>query len=307
MLATFLTVLKIIGIVLLWIIGIVLGLVLIILFWPYFYKIKGNNEEKTEALINVSFFFHFISFNIKYEEGINVYLKLLGIPIIKKNKNNAPGKSDEIAINNLSEPYESEEVNETKAPDSSKDYETVKESVYDADADSDDTEKSEKKHTKGIKAFFHKKKLNFYDFLINVLEKIRNFLEKPKVFAESIVEKIEYYSHLFNTKGTEYVIQFLKKEIIVILKHLKPYKAKAEIRYGSEDPEKSAKMYETYILLNQYIPMNIDYTPLFEEDEFKFSVNIKGVFNLGYLAFHILRIIMNKKVKKFIKLLKREG
>ena len=92
----------------------------------------------------------------------------------------------------------------------------------------------------------------------------------------------------------------------LILKHLKPYKVKIDLAHAAEDPEKVAKMYQYYGMALPFLPKDAQFASDFGEDKMEFGVKMKGRFFLFYLVFHVLKLILNKKVKKFIKLVKRE-
>ena len=63
---------------------------------------------------------------------------------------------------------------------------------------------------------------------------------------------------------------------------------------------------EYYGLLYPVLPKRTKVTSDFTDDYLHFQIKIKGRFLLGYLIYHILKVVLNKKVKKFIKLVKRE-
>ena len=88
MLAIFLTILKIIGIILLCVIGFILLLLLIILFVPVRYSAKGSYKEKTPKIrLRVSYLLYLFCLIISYNEKLDYYIRLFGIKIdLKKLK-----------------------------------------------------------------------------------------------------------------------------------------------------------------------------------------------------------------------------
>jgi hypothetical protein len=89
MLAIFLTVLKIIGIMLLCVIGFILLLLLIILFVPVRYSAKGSyKEKKPQIRLRVSYLLYLFCLIVSYNEKLDYYIRLFGIKIdLKKLKN----------------------------------------------------------------------------------------------------------------------------------------------------------------------------------------------------------------------------
>lgn len=95
MLHILLLILKIIGIVILCILGLALVLTAIILFVPIRYRINGGYDGKPVLKGRVYFLFHSVSLHLDYDSGISlkevVYrLKILGVTI-KSNRKKKPG------------------------------------------------------------------------------------------------------------------------------------------------------------------------------------------------------------------------
>ena len=328
MLTTLLLILKYIGIVLLGILGFVLFVLLLVLFWPYFYEIKAENSDKLHGHARITFFFHMVSANLMYDDSLNLYIKLFGIRLSGKGKKSDNLNEDTDSNVNIDHDIKSgakKDIKDDIINDIHNDINEDKENesncnITDTEVHSDhgngkSSDKTKDHLTK--KHFFAKKKISFSDFINNILNKILIFYnklknkmntlsEKPVQFAEDIADKYIYYEKLLSSNGTKWVIEFLKKEILLLLKHLKPSKATANIKYGSEYPDNTAKMYEMYATIDAFVPIDIEFEPIFNENVFTFKMNIKGSFCLFYVLLHALKIITNKKVKKFIKLVKRE-
>lgn len=84
--AVLLTVLKIIGIVLLVVLGLLLTALLLLLFVPFRYHISGSYvREVPDGTVYVSWLFRAVSLRLTYHHGIAVSgsLRLFGIPVRK--------------------------------------------------------------------------------------------------------------------------------------------------------------------------------------------------------------------------------
>lgn len=96
MLAGVLTVLRIIGIVLLWILAIILAILLLILFVPIRYKLDANvpemefeegfDADKISCSAKITWLLHFISATIAYPDNKEFTVKILGIKILPKSE-----------------------------------------------------------------------------------------------------------------------------------------------------------------------------------------------------------------------------
>lgn len=80
-----LLILKIIGIVLVSLIGVFLALILLGLFVPLRYNIKGEkgNEQPIEADVRVNWLLHIVSFSLKYKEKVSYRLRIFGFTVLK--------------------------------------------------------------------------------------------------------------------------------------------------------------------------------------------------------------------------------
>lgn len=361
MLVTFLSVLKIIGIVLLWIFGIILGLILLILFWPFHYSIGTTNRDNFSAKINVSYFFHFISVWAIYDSGINFRVKILGIPIYDHKKKKAKlEKESNIDLDDDLNDLDSSEADllSSESNEFSKTEEDASESaeLKITDSKSDDLEKinadvinveSESDNKANINDFFddnndnleisndntdspdddsvdneNKKSLfekiediidSIKNKLIEFYDKASNFLDEFSLNSEKkindIVETIDYYDRLFSKKATESVIEFVKKKLFQLIKIFKPNYGKIFVDYASVEPDKAAKMYELYAYIIPFMPRifkKTRFTSNFDDEYFYFDFLIKGYFVLGFILIIGLQVFFNRKLRKFIKLLKRE-
>ncbi|MBP3297624.1 MAG: hypothetical protein J6M27_13680, partial [Lachnospiraceae bacterium] len=85
----FLTVLKIIGIVLLSILGFLLVLVLLLLFWPFFYIVEAAKTEEITAKAKVTWLLHIVVVEVIWQNGLNKRLKLFGIPVYDQKRKEA--------------------------------------------------------------------------------------------------------------------------------------------------------------------------------------------------------------------------
>lgn len=357
MLAILLTILKIIGITLLIILGTVIVILLLVLFWPFSYKINGDNRQKMNGAVTVSWFFHLLHVKAYYQDEFNIEARVLGIKIYDKLKKDGKFSSEDSVTSS-----DKKKAKEKKEKDKAKDKRTVKDEesyeeigliddnnlniendsnvnnefddnmnfeeedeadfadwLDDSDSEKADGSSKEKKNLfkKIVSKFKSKKKISFKDWLSDIFDKIWDFIddlyfkvsdfcEKPATKVDELVDTYIYYDRILSSKGTDWVINFVKVKVIKILKALKPYRSDINIDYSSTDPEKAAKMFEIYAMTRMIHPKHTHMNVGFVEDDFKFDARVKGRFVLGVIAFHALTLIFNKKVKKFIKLMKRE-
>ncbi len=106
--ATVLMILKIIGLVLLGILGFILLLSLIVLFVPVRYRLDGRYKDEADVKVKITYLLHILSVVIRYTDELDLKIRIFGIPLkLKSGKkkatedkkdskgDEAPGGSDE--------------------------------------------------------------------------------------------------------------------------------------------------------------------------------------------------------------------
>lgn len=325
MLSVILSILKIIGIILLAIVGFVIFIVLLVLFVPVRYRLISDNKENIKAKLKISWLLNFISVTVEYDKKINAYVKVLFLKIYDYNKKKL--KSESLDESNIKETINVEDVKkagdahivqeesigteeqlipqEELIPEEETESKKTIDFAYDDSFDNTSNEDIKKKISlkERIKDLIKK----IQDFLEILPDKLEEFSSKPFEKLESISNTIEYYSRILNSKGTEYVIEYVKKRIINILKNIRPRKSKINISYSSIDhPERIGMIYEWYGILFPFLPKNTYFNGGFDEDSFSYELDIKGHITVAIIAYNGILLLFNKKVRKFIKLMKRE-
>ena len=344
--AVLLTILKIIGIVLLCIIGFILLILLALLIIPFRYRVNARKIETEsdkiidaiKAEIHVTWLLHFVHVGVIFDKVLDLWIKVLGIKFVKRRLWNGPKPKDhkkeydddsywpddfdedfgeevpavskkDIDTDTLVESI-SEDSSLKKPSDVLKSDEKITVNEVSSEKKKDEEDASDKETSKNDeKDIFDKigegiERLE--EKVVNGLDKLSELAEKPEEFIDKAVDTFDYYTHLLGTKGAEKSIDFLKEEVLKILKSLRPRKGKVYIDFASTDPEKTAKIYELYGCLLGILPKKSKVYIDFDDDRLYFDITIKGNIYLGYVVIHGLKILFNKRLKKFIKLLKRE-
>lgn len=333
MLAVILDILKIIGILLLCIVIFLLVVLLLLLFYPFSYRVNLKKEEQLTGKIILSWLLHFLALEVVYREGVNIRVKLVGIPVYDKLKREEKTarreekkkQTEKKADDNGKMP----ELKAAEAIESEEEGHVTRGLEYEA-LDREPVEETEKKkdHTEkdGQTGRDKKKKkrswwefpLYFFDLLKDSLEKLADWLlELPWKLEDlvdhleekiiSLTEAVEYYSRLFQKKGSKWVYDFLKKELTHLLKHLAPKRSDINIYYANEDPAKVADMMAYYGMALPFLPKHTRFTAELGEARLEGTAKIKGRFFLAVIGWHLIRIYFNKKVRIFLKLMKREA
>lgn len=142
------------------------------------------------------------------------------------------------------------------------------------------------------------------EMLLSLPELIEGPVERLEKKIASIIGKVEYYTKLFQKKGSKWVLDFLKLRIFKVLKHIRPRNARIDLYYAADDPAKVADMMAYYGMALPWLPKHTNFTAELGEPKLEGSIRIKGRICLIVLLWHGLAIWLNKKVKTFLKLFK---
>lgn len=239
-------ILKITGILIAIVLGLLLLILLSILFVAIKYKAEGCFDSKSmdgNAKISISWFFKAISVHMWFEEKkAHYYVRIFGLKLINSDKKKADEetsadevheelqefgqpesiteneKTKEENIENEKNPDEKtkEEFMDEKTVENTKAEETVKEDTKES-VQTQKKVKRKKKHTK----------------------KIQSIMDKLKALNDKKNEYVEFLT----TPESKQAVRYVKEILFKVLRHVSPKKVRGEISYGLEDPETTAKIY----------------------------------------------------------------
>lgn len=344
MLAVILDILKIIGIILLCIIAALLIIILLVLFCPWRYCVDVGKEEKLTGKAAVSWLLVVLRLEVIYREAVNLRVRVLGIPVYDKLKREAKAaerqekaaakeqkrerktkdkkKSDggeqaaqpDIAAASVEEDGLTEnippETASTQIVSSDNDLHKKESTIKDPgkDAKNGKSRQKNKKVWWEFPQYFFELLMGWAEKLLEMLLNLPELIEGPTERMEkkiaSVIGKAEYYTKLFQTKGSQWVLDYLKLRIFKVLKHIRPRNARIDLYYAADDPAKVADMMAYYGMALPWLPRHTNFTAELGEPKLEGSIRIKGRVCLIVLLWHGLAIWLNKKVKTFLKLFK---
>lgn len=322
--ALFLTILKIIGIVLLVILVLLLAALLLVLFCPVAYRVKGEKRERLLLHMRISWLFPFLYGNLKYEEGLSCIVYLLGIPVYdvlgrkeeKNEKQEKKRKKSKKRKKNKKHIEKKELSARSMEPDRSTAYvpdippyeepRTAPEESYESDSFKEQPQEEKisflGKWIKSIKEFFQKVKL----FFQKVFEKVRNIkytILSIKEKLENIKETISWYKEVLEREESRRAIAKGKQQIFQFLKHIAPKRVSGNIVFGFLDPGTTGEVLGFISMFYPIFGNHITVIPDFEQTIFQGDFFIKGrirAFNLLKIGWSVL---FDKDIKKLYNIL----
>ena len=333
--------LKIIGIILLCLLGLIAAILLIILFVPvrYFLQFNFDREENVyHADFKITWLLRIFKAYIKYDNssGVDYGAGILGKKIYPT-EDTYDEEEEDIDLSDegnyvpdeeiLGLP-EKQDVSETsKAEDVSE-----KKDVADGDAvveengetTSHEKESFEREETERAGAedtFNEEQQLEKKSIFEKIVEKIKFF--KNKIYSmlnnishtiKSLCDKIknaygkaEYYKDLWELRSTQRAVEHIKSELGWLLRKLKPKRTLINICWGQEDPADTGKAYGFYCSFSPWIGDAVYFHPDFENVVLNGDGKVKGNIRIYVLALIALRVYRDRDIKKLLKGIRGHG
>ncbi len=275
-------ILKIIGIILLVILGITLMFIGVILFVPIRYRIKtettnGMKELRTEA--RATWLMHLISAHIFYQDEKLDWQARIGWKRFR-------GSEDET----------DEEMTPDKAVASDKNVTSSMETVSDKTTASEREEAPDKNKTSTREKAFEE--------TITSEKAKGNRFKKIKCTIKEICGKIKNIKEFLLEETHIQAFLRLKKEILFFIRKIKPDKLKGYLRFGLEDPYDTGRVLAALSVLYPFYGEHFQVYPEFEQEIIEGDVYFKGRIHLVHLLLVLGRSYFDKNVKTAYKNLK---
>lgn len=316
MLQVILGILKIIGYLVVILLSVILLLCILTLFCPVRYHLWGEKEGETYFLKGkCSWILHFVSLPGEYREGKLTYtLKILGIPIKRfsgfqenskdneKKKSRRKKKKKETLKKKpkKEKEFKKDEVEKEQIQEKAQDLEVIEKSNESKRIEMDTSEQKSKEDTDGQEKEEKPKKKGIF-------QKISAFLSKVKKTWQGICDKIkgikepwEKIKELIHSEEFKESYKILKREGLILLRHVRPRKIEAKIHFGMDDPATTGYILGGVSLLYPIYQDHIKIMPDFEEKCLEGSFDIRGRIQFFVFIRLLWRLYKDKNIKKII-------
>lgn len=312
-------ILKIIGLILAGILGILVLLILVVLFSPIRYEITASFPGKpadTAAKIKFSWLGHLISGRFSYEKGgigwrLRVLWKKYGETA--SDKKSVEGRKQAKKKKTIAEKIEIED--KSKIKDKSK-TENKRQRKEEGTGRTDDFGTLERKENAGRdeppkiavsdKAEAREKKRK--PFFRKVKEKIDTFFGKIKYTFRQICDKIgvlkekkESIAEYFENETHRLAFARMKKELVWIKRFLKPRKLQADIRFGFGDPYRTGQALAALSMIYPFAGEYMVIEPDFEEKVLEGELYVKGGMRLFHMGMLLIRLLIDSNVRTLLR------
>ncbi len=320
MLHILLTILKVIGIIILVLISLVILIIAAILFVPIRYSIDAIYDRKVKNLdfkIKITYLLHLISVKYIYkDDGLSI--KIFGI---KTHFFDKETKAMEEKINKETKMFEkmSSEIkdNMTEMPEV---YEQLKKIDEERDRLAENVNKKEENIENNNKdndteenteEFIKVEKQNIFSriyskikaIIIKIKYRFIKFCDTIKKICKNVNDLKEFISD----DNTKEAFGFLKKETLILLKHIRPRRIKGYVHFGFDDPSYTGNLLGLIYMILRGSPKEFRINPDFENKVFDGEIHAKGRVQCYLLLIIGIRLYKNDNLKLLLERRRTNG
>lgn len=298
--AVILHILSIVGTILLILLILLLAVLLIVLFYPITYRICGKKTSEEMSLdARINWLFGLLRIRYAYPEPGNITVKLLWKTVFdssrKKEDSSADAASSHEETAHTTEQQSALPGNETKGK--------MLEDGRNADQDKNaETAQAKPEETADQTAPDEPE-----SGILGKFTKIRYTIQKIYDKIKEIWENISYYSQLLQEENTAKLWQHVKLRLGKIWKSIRPRHIRAEILFGTGSPDTTGYAFGIYSMLSPLLGPRVCVTPDFNQAILQGNADISGHITAFLLLWNALRLLLDKKLRLFLKKIKRNS
>ena len=311
MLHVILLILKIIGIVLAYVIGLLLLIVAAVLFSPIRYRINADYHSKIKA--NAAFsWLGILRGTISFDEELRVKVKALFFTLyrsdaLKKEKKPKTKKKnqdtnvfsmsdEELHLSDDSMVDSCERESDNKYAGCSDNYITESDKEEVQALESEEQSKSRKNIFVRVK-----EKISFIlDKIKEIFGLICDTVKKVKGAGDKLKEKVTDAKDFLTSEDNKELFHFLIEQLKELIRAIRPRKYRIDAKLGFEDPAVLGKVLMYISVFYGISGMELNIEPVFGEDIKEGSIFLKGRIRIISILIIALRVYRNKQFKKFI-------
>lgn len=316
MLHILLTILKVIGIILLIIVGLIVLIALCILFVPIRYKADISYDKKLSITAKATYLLHMITLTYEREDDSGLCLRIFGIKTgflnkDKKEKNKKYDEETEMFEEMSADLRENNEFpdklkdlaginrkrdEEVKKSDNDDNYSETGKKNEDGDNNTDSNSQADNDEETGKISFIHRIIKN----IKGIINKIKYRFKKFCGTIKKVCKNAKDFKDFITDEGTKEAFHFVKRELIVLLKHIRPRKIKGYIHYGFEDPSVTGKVLGIIYMLSSGTHKNFQINADFEDKVLEGEVHFRGYIQVYVLLIIAWRLYKNENLKEVL-------
>ncbi len=272
--------LKLIGIILLVLLGIVLTLLVLLLFVPVRYQIKGSVLEDKMVRVKLHWLLHLLVFSLSYEEKkLTTEFRILGFRLFPREK-----KKSALDDTDFDDIEEAEDERVTQEPVQEIPQLTATEYSGEPQTDSSETHRRQKRQPKRKIAAF--------------IDKWKRFWEKIK----QIPDKVSAIWSVISDEGNHKVVSLVWEQIRYLLRHSRFRKLKTDLTFSAGDPATTGQILGVFCMFPMLYQYEVSVVPDFESEQWylRGTFEIKGHARLVHVLRSGILLWKEKEVRRFV-------
>lgn len=311
-----LRILSIIGILLLVLLGMALLALLLVLFWPVTYRIKGEKgSEKLVVAARADWLFGLIRIRYLYPEPGSVVVKLLWKTLAdtgrqkKTSEESREAGTAEGSVQKENAEPEDKPVPagdgtsaEAAEPEGSESEGNEAEGGVESEGGTESEGRAEAEETTAADPSSSESKP--FSRVSEKIQKIKYTILKIYDKIKEIWANITYYTALLQEEDTLLLWKHVKLRLGKILRNIRPRHIRANVLFGTGAPDTTGYVFGIYGMLLPVLGKDVCVTPDFDRTVLEGTVDVSGHITLWTLAWNALKLLLDKKLKLFIKKMK---
>ncbi len=321
MLHILLLILKIIGIVLLVILGTLLLGIACALFVPVRYRIEavrkeGEGEPPVVVRVKVTWLLHLINLLIRFDGEVFVRARIFFITVFripkKERRRRKPEKEKKAGKKRGQE--KAEQLKSVEEGSTPQEYLAGADTITQTQADDGEEDEPREPEDAQKKPGFFEKLRALPKILRALFAKIRDLFENIQYTINSFCDKIrsisdtiEYYREIVEGEPFKRSFALCSGELLAVFKSLKPRKLEASLIVGMDDPAATGEILAVCGMLYPLIGGHVDVRGDFENKRLEGHVLVVGKLRAFTFLRTAVKIYFNKDIRKLYRLLKKEA
>ena len=315
MLTTILHILSIIGWILFGLLGFLVILLLLVLFFPIFYDAFGLRSTDIPGMVRLKAGWLLGLLRVRFtwpEEDGRIQVKLLFFTLYdsKAPKKKVPAdKKEAKADSEEDKPSSSQTAYERLKHMTSEETQQIKNEKDTGAAQSkvSNQETVHAKHSTETSSASSAARTSIFDKILNLYHRFRYTISHLCATIKKLKGQADYYLALLQEEETRQLFSHVKLRIFKVFRSIRPRKVKGHITFGTGSPDTTGYGMAVYGMLSPLLGKDILVTPDFEDACLYGEVRLKGHITIGVLLFQGLRLLLDKKLRRFIKKMKQGG
>lgn len=303
MLHIVLLILKIAGIIIAVLLGLVLLVLAALLFVPIRYTILAQYYEKPVLKAKISWFLHLLRATAEYDDEFRMKVKVLFFSLYRSDaeeKEKVSKRKHQDTQQTFFDELEQREQNVTKIPEKKKTEYPKQENQPEPESKSVHLDKEQPVKETVKKSKFQIFRETILDFYRRITAFIKGIIDKSISVKEVVAQKATAISDMVNDSDNREMLQFLLDNTKKLLRKIKPYQYRVKVRYGFGDPETTGWLAVRLAVIYGLLGMDMELIPDFDESIFEGDIYLKGKVRLFGILLIVWRVYRNKLVQEKI-------